>query len=410
MPLRNPHLFVRTLIVISLLVGMLSCEKEATEEPEVELCNTEGSAGELLSATYTMTLTPEQLESILAQGGGAIPFGLVLEYSVDVYIVSYMTLNNESELTEVSGVMFIPQGIDTLDLLSAQHGTVFKRDQVGSVNPVYAIDGMITAMNGYMVVSPDYLGLGDSQGLHPYLQAELSANPVMDMIRAARIYACQNELILSDKLFLAGYSEGGYVTLASQKIMESDYSDEFQLTAVAPMAGPHDLLGMTQNLLARHSYNNPAYLVYLVAAYNEIYEWDRLADIFQEPYAAVIPGLLEGNLNGAEINAELTTDLDSLFNSEFKNSFLAGEESQLEAALVSNSPLDWGPIAPVRLIHGTADSTVFYENSVEAYESMRANGGVSVDLIPLFGLNHETAAFLAYYFAIQWFDSLRAAN
>ncbi len=406
----KPSLAVKLFMVMALLVLFAACEKEATEEPIVDRCNPSQVRGELIETRYTMSVTPDQLQTILSQSGGAIPFGLVLDYTVDIYTLSYLTLDKDSVLSPVSGVLFIPRGLDTLDLLSTQHGTTFKRDQVGSVNAVYALDGMITAMNGYLVVSPDYLGLGVSLGLHPYLHAELSANPVVDIIRAARKYACQNDLILSDKLFLAGYSEGGYVTLATQKIMEKDYADEFHLTAVAPMAGPHDLLGTTLNLLTRHYYDNPAYLVYLVAAYNEIYGWDQLTYIFQEPYASAVPGLLTGDLSGAEINAQLTTDLDSLFNPVFKNSFLAGDEEVLEAALRNNSTLDWGPIAPVRLIHGTADSTVFYDNSVVAYESMLANGGLSVDLIPLFGANHETAAFPAYYFAIQWFDSLRATN
>ena len=262
-----------------------------------------------------------------------------------------------------------------------------------------------------MVVVQDYLGLGEeSQGLHPDLHAELTANAVIDMIRAARVYACQSELLLSDRLFLAGYSEGGFATLATHKIIEAEYSDEFQLTAVAPMAGPHDLLGITQDMLSRHSYDMPAFLVYLVGAYNDVYGWNRIADIFQEPYATNIPGYLDGNMDGSEINDALTTNLDSLFAPDFKVSFLAGNENQIEAALIENSPLEWGPIAPVRLIHGTADSTVLFENSVTAYNSLLANGGLSVDLVSLNGADHFSGAFPAYLFALAWFDSLRIAN
>ena len=405
---RSTPRLLQYLLILVLVVLVVSCEKEAVEEPEIDPCNPEGVPGELLEATYFMSFTPEQVQSYLSAFGA--PIGLQVDYTVDIYQVAYQTLDKAGSLTNVSGAMFIPRGLDTLDLLSVQHGTIFKRDQVGSVNPLFALDGMITAMNGYLVVVPDYLGLGDSQVLHPYLHAELSANAVIDMIRAARIYACQNEVALTERLFLAGYSEGGYVTLVSQMIMETEYAEEFQLTAVAPMAGPHDLVGSTRNLLKRESYANPAYLVYLVGAYNDIYEWDQLADIFQEPYATNIPDLLDGSLNASEINARLTTDLDSLFKPEFRTSFLAGQEELIEGALRENSPLDWGPIAPVRLIHGTADSTVFYENSVTVYQSMISNGGLSVDLIPLFGADHGTAAFPAYYFAIQWFDSLRTSS
>jgi len=213
--------------------------------------------------------------------------------------------------------------------------------------------------------------------------------------------------MLTDRLFLAGYSEGGFVTLATHKAMESEYSDEFQPTAVAPMAGPYDLLTSTRSILNRSRYNNPFYLALTIVSYNDIYGWDRLDEIFQEPYASRIPGLFDGSYGGGDINDSLTTYIDSLFTAEFKTSFLAGEETAIEAALTENSPLNWGPIAPVRLFHGTKDSTVYYDNSLTAYESMQSNGGLSVDLVSLLGADHGSAVLPAYYLAINWFDSLR---
>lgn len=404
--MKNTQLKWILLIAISLF-WIIACESESVDEPKIDPCNPSDVAGELLEETYFLTFAPQDVQTILSLYGA--PIGLTLEYAVDAYRVSYHTLDKAGELTRASGVMLIPHDLDTLDVLSVQHGTIFKRDEVGSVHPYYTAEGLITAMNGYLVVVPDYLGLGESELLHPYLHAGLSANAVIDMIRAARIYACQNEIVLSDKLFLAGYSEGGFVTLATHKIIEADYADEFQLTAVAPMAGPHDLSGSTRNLLNRSTYANPAYIAYIMAAYNDIYDWNRLDQIFREPYATRIPELLDGSLTGSEINAQLTTNVDSLLRTDFKDSFIAGEEIQIEAALFENSTLGWGPIAPVRLFHGTSDSTVFYENSVSAYESMKANGGLSVDLVPLTGANHATAAFPAYYLAMEWFDSLRAS-
>ncbi len=384
---------------------IVSCEEE---ENDIDPCNPAEMAGELLSATYYASYTPDQVQVYLRLYGA--PVGLMPEYTVDAYQISYRTLDKNEELTNASGVIFVPQGIDTLDLLSVQHGTVFKRDEVGSVNPLYAMGGMICAMSGYLVAEPDYLGLGDSQSLHPYLHAKLSASVVVDMIRTARNYACQNDILLSDNLFLAGYSEGGYVTMAAQKIIEAEHSDEFQLMAVAPMAGPYDLLGSMHNIISREYYGIPAYLAYTVIAYNDIYEWDILAEVFQEPYASLIPGLFDGNHDGSEINAELTTNLDSLFTVSFKESFQASQENQIETAIQENTLLDWSPIAPVRLYHGTADSTVFYGNSESAYEALRSNGGTSVDLVPILGANHGSAAFPAYYLAIEWFDSLRTVE
>jgi len=394
-------------LLFSSLLWIIACDKDG-QSPETDPCNPANQSGELLEAKYFASYAPDQVKTYLTLFGA--PQGLVPQYSVDAYQITYHTLDQDSELSKASGVLFIPQGFDTLDIMSVQHGTVFKKDEVGSVNPLYAIDGMLSAMDGYLVFEPDYMGLGESGGLHPYLHAQLSAQAVMDGLRATRIYACQTGLVLSERLFLAGYSEGGFVTLATHKVMESGYADEFQLTAVAPMAGPYDLLTSTRRILNRQEYGNPAYLAYTMLAYNDIYGWDRLDEIFREPYSSRIPGLFNGQFTGSEINQSLTTRIDSLFKPDFRSAFLAGGEPQIEGALVENSPLHWGPLAPVRLIHGTGDSTVYYENAVAAYASLQKNGALSVDLVPIQGADHGTAAFPAYYLTLAWFDSLRTED
>jgi len=392
----------RVTLILILLVAFIGCEKN---EP-VDDCNPPGVQGELVEATLILTITPDLVQGYLSQYGALSGFDL--QYSVDAYSISYTTLDKNGDLTPASGAMFIPRGLDSYDMVSVQHGTASKRDEVGSANPIYAFDALLYAMNGYMAVAPDYLGLGDSEMIHPYLNAQLSANAVMDMIRATRKYACTNDLVLSENLFLAGYSEGGYVTMAAHQIMETDHSEEFQLTGVAPMSGPYDLLNTTRNVLELETYSSPALLAFVMAAYNDVYEWNRLDDIFNEPYATLIPGIFDGSQSIGDANKQLPKHLDSLFQSTFTTSFLQGGEPVMQAVLEENTLLGWGPIAPVRLFHGTSDDIVAYENSAAAYASMRENGGLSVDLIPLLGATHTTGFLPSLLLSEAWFDSLRA--
>ena len=110
------------LLLFSLTI-FLACEDEPISDP----CNPEDVAGELQKAEYFASYTPEQAQTYLSLFGA--PVGLLPEYTVDAYQISYSTRDKNKELTTASGVMFIPQGLDTLDLLSVQHGTVFKRDE-----------------------------------------------------------------------------------------------------------------------------------------------------------------------------------------------------------------------------------------------------------------------------------------
>ncbi len=396
-----------TLILISMLLLLDSCEKEQNNEPEINSCNPAGLPGTLIQSEFKITITPAQVEAALS---AYLPMNYELDYSADVYSITYNTRDKNGNLIIVSGAMFIPVGLDSLDVLSTQHGTTLKRNDVGSASFYYAIDGLFMAMKGYLVIAPDYIGLGVSEHIHPYLHAELTANAVVDMLRAARIYACENELEISDKLFLSGYSEGGYATMAAHKFIETDFSEEFQLTAVAPMSGPYDLLGSTRDLLSRDTYDIPAFLAYVVVAYDDIYGWDRLDDIFNEPYASMFPDLYDGTQTLSDVNAQLPTAIDVLFKTDFTTAFLGGQEVVIQQALEENTLLDWAPIAPVRLYHGTADSTVSIENTLSAYNSLQANGGTSVELITLLGANHLTGFIPSMILAEAWFDSLRTNN
>ena len=389
------------LILMSLvLTFFVSCE----EAEETDPCNPVDVAGELEEVAFRFLFTPEQVEQQLSMFGA--PIGITLTHTVDTYRITYKTRDKDGDLVSASGLMAVPPGVDTLDVISVQHGTVVQRDRVGSVNPVFSMDALLFAMNGYLALAPDYLGLGQSETIHPYLHAELTANAVVDLIRAARAYACQNDLVFNDDIFLAGYSEGGYATLASQREIETHYADEIQLKAVVPMSGPYDLLGSTRNLLSRESYAVPAFFGYVVVAYNDVYGWDRLGDIFQDPYADQLPGLFDGTLDIGTINADLPTRIDEFFEAGFVEGIMNGSETEILAALEENTLLDWSPVAPILLTHGTADSTVSYANSETTLAALSANGA-EISLLPIQGADHIGGFFPSVLLAKAWFDELR---
>ena len=95
-------------------------------------------------------------------------------------------------------------------IISFQHGTQIRRESAPSMNGFNDLILWLTT-SGYIFIEPDYLGLGDSEGMHPYQLKEPYGTAVVDMLRAVWFYAAfENEqFVLNDQLFLAGYSEGG---------------------------------------------------------------------------------------------------------------------------------------------------------------------------------------------------------
>jgi hypothetical protein len=363
--------------------------------------------GRILSVSESTTVTIPEIELLLELAD--IP--VAPEYAVDIRKVVYETLDPWGGRTQASGAMVLP--VDTalpLSLLSYQHGTLVLTNDVPSAMTEQILPGVGFASLGYAVAMPDLLGLGDSPGLHPYHHARSEATAGVDMLRAVRTWCETNDIALNGQLFLIGYSHGGHATMALHREIESFHADEFVVTASAPMAGAHDLSETTAgDLLSGRSMPNPYYLVYLLAAYQEVYRFsDQLADLLAAPYDSTLPPLLNGTNSGDAINLAMPSDARLIL----KPSLLAGFESDgqhpLRLALRDNDLIHWTPMAPVRLYHCRADQDVIFANSEVALASFHARGALQVQLIdPEPTADHGGCTLPAFLLAKDWFESLR---
>lgn len=316
----------------------------------------------------------------------------------------------KGEAIEASGLLAVPQNTPTVPaLVSAQHGTMFKAADAPSNFPATFSGFELIGAAGYITVIPDFIGYGVSSDIfHPYYDEEHSARAVVDMLKAAKYFLQQEKIISNGNLFLVGYSEGGYVTLAAQKEIESNPAHDLSLTAVAAGAGGYDLAGMMNEISTTSTYADPAFLAFILQAYNITYDWERpLTDFFAEPYASNIPNLFDGTRIREEINSELTNAPASLFTPDFYAALQSTTaEPELRAAIAANSLLDWVPKSPTRLYHGTEDEAVFFQTSVTTFETFQAEGATNVELIPIPGGMHRTSITPMMFDVLQWFKTL----
>ena len=387
---------------ILIVILFVSCGKKSDSpvEPIIE------SRGQIISVTSLGSISAQNLQQLASAAVSPAQFNFTLQYDVEFYKIDYVTVDPQGNLVVASGALFFPTGKNNLSIMSLHHGTVTSRTQVASQNPLGAIDGLVAASLGYYALEPDYLGLGDSNILHPYHYQKSSANAVIDFIRAGRSYASGRNIALNGQVFLAGYSEGGYVTLAAHKEIEQNYSNEIKVTASSPMAGAYDLNLTASTILQQSTYNQPSYLAFFFETYNSIYGWNRINDVFNSPYADRIPSLYDGTKTTDEINAQLTININQLFKQSFLSSYLSGKETSINAAFAENSLLNWKPSAPIRLYHGNADEYVPYQNSVDARDYFQAQGS-NVVLITINGGTHQSASIPSILDAISWFESIR---
>src|SRR5437868_2065863 len=68
------------------------------------------------------------------------------------------------------------------------------------------------ASQGYIVVAPNYAGYDTSTLVyHPYLNADQQSKDMIDALAAARSAFATANASASGKLFITGYSQGGFV-------------------------------------------------------------------------------------------------------------------------------------------------------------------------------------------------------
>lgn len=332
---------------------------------------------------------------------------------VEVYRITYKTTFEGNEKI-ASGLVCIPNVTGTYPLMSFQNGTNTLHSAAPSVDPNGDLFRLLSLMSstGFVIAIPDYLGFGASDDMfHPYLDKESTVQTLIDMMRATKeLIAKVDGVELNKDLYITGYSQGGWSTMQLQKAIETNYSNEFNLKASACGAGPYNLVAINDYVLSESNYPMPYFLGYIMNSFSNLGMTTPIDSVFNEPYAGRIPGLYEGNLDGAQINAQLTTSVSELFKPNYiENWNKGGIYESLYNMMESNSISGYKTQVPTMLLHGTADTFVPTFTSSSLYNEFIA-AGVSADLvqyIELPGLDHPGAIVPAELQAISWFIQLK---
>jgi pimeloyl-ACP methyl ester carboxylesterase len=369
-----------------------------------------------------------------------VPFPAQL--GINSYKINYMTTDDNGNAVEASGLVTVPQlskeflvGFKalkkrdfSLSIVSDQHGTIFTdaeapTKEISATKP-NTLSTLFSAAALYMTVQPDYIGHGDSKGEHPFILEKSLANSTVDMIEAAIAFANKAGLPINGQVFLSGYSEGGYATLAAAKEIQQHHPD-IELKAVAPMAGPYDLESIGLGAISAPMMAFPPYLAYVVHSYDKSYKDVSAKDIIVDKYQPILNTIFDGEHNSSVAYISLPNVLtggqdgqtpDKLFKSTFMSSYQNDKTQPLRKHFAENSPIDWKPTVSMKLVHCTNDNIIPYEMSQLAYKSFKAKGSTSVELVPIDTVTadktkHETVhgncARAAYGVVIPWFNDIR---
>ncbi|MBC7684098.1 MAG: prolyl oligopeptidase family serine peptidase [Bdellovibrionales bacterium] len=182
---------------------------------------------------------------------------------IDIHQIEYATVGATGEPTHASAALMVPSGsapacTGKRPLLLYGHGSSAVKDiKMGSLDPAAPYSqaslglAALFAAQGYVVLAPNYAGY-DSSPLpyHPHQIAEQMGMDMIDAVAAARKALPKLKVPVLDngKLFLTGYSEGGYAAMAAHRAMQAA---GISVTASAPSSGTYAQAAQFEALLGQ---------------------------------------------------------------------------------------------------------------------------------------------------------------
>jgi hypothetical protein len=366
-------------------------------------------------------------------GKALIDLALSPVCSVDVYQLKYQTVGAKTdESATASGALMVPTGTDAKcqnprPIVVYAHGTATNKafniaDLTRSDNSEGLTTAVVFAAQGYIVVAPNYAGY-DSSSLtyHPYLNADQQSKDTIDALTAARSalpVASAPTITDNGKLLITGYSQGGFVAMATHKAMQAA---GMTVTASAPMSGPY-ALGAFGDAIFRGNVSGGAVvnITMLITGYQQAYGniYSAPTDAFEAKYATGIESLLPSTTSIGDLKSQGKLPADAVFSSTppepqfasltpsttpaelaavfargfgsdnlitnpFRLAYLqdtqtapdggfpsqtdglpaANPTNNLRKALKTNDLRNWTPNVPVFLCGGNLDPTVFFFNT-----------------------------------------------
>src|ERR1700722_6167248 len=401
----------------------------------------------MLSSNSAATLLAQVATDASAETSGTQILSQVLELSgtppcqVNVFHIEYYTVGGANELTTASGARMVPGGTASScqgarPIVLYAHGTTTERDfNIADLTNDENAEGILMAVffaaRGYIVVAPNYAGYDTSTlPYHPFLVAAQQSKDMIDALTAARsALPTISQVSDNGRLFITGYSQGGYVAMATHMAMQAA---GLTVTASAPLSGPYALAAFVDaEFEGEVSGGAPIEATMLLTAYQNSYGniYSSTSEVYSPQYAPTIATLLPSTMTRAALYGggllpqyalfdstppapayaaftpattpsvlapvfALGFGAAGLINNTYRQSYLQDEQANPDGgfptlgndvpaaapslpwrqALKVNDLRSWTPVAPMMLCGGDEDPEVFYSNTqlMQAYWAARA--------------------------------------
>ncbi|MDX7704106.1 alpha/beta hydrolase family protein [Aeromonas caviae] len=342
--------------------------------------------------------------------------GITVPYSqarngVRLYRITYPSVIPEmgNKPTLASGLLAIPDnGGHQFPTVSYQHGTVYGHNEVPSFpeqSPETQLMIAQFAGQGYLLIGADYFGLGISTEPEGYMVKGSHQQATFDLLMASRAVLEQMKLD-SHHLFLAGWSQGGFVTMAFlEKLEATGIKVDAAVTASAPL----DVYALMQGFLVYPRRFDALWLNSIMIlssfAYEHYYGVPGLARslIKEEYYEVARKAYQREPFNPADI----PTDLHKLLRPDyFDPGYFAN--SAYGQFIQQAHAYRWVIRSPVRNYYGESDEAITpgVGRMAMTYAQAMGSGNPAVTAISTGPTTHRGTFASAVPKWKRWFDDL----
>ncbi|NCI77406.1 lipase family protein [Acinetobacter kanungonis] len=357
----------------------------------------------------------------------------IVDAAASIKVMTYNMQNVQGQTAQATAMVLFPkvtQPADGYRMVVWEHGTVGVGDSCAPSNnlihPRFKILAESLLAAGYVIVAPDYEGLG-TPGIHPYLNLSSAAKSALSAVQAAKDHYGKQ---LNGDWMSVGQSQGGHASLGTAEYANTDASYKGAVAGapasslgkiileVAPAALANieaQEIAANVPLAYRTSVDTYATLLAYAAltgvgikAYEPRFNYQ---DIFQSRAKSLSEyaegttgdnGLCLDNENDASLSLiekfkadiiqYLTDNPDQkVMDYPGLDSTVFATNETVQKFLVNNQPATKRIDKPVYVVQGTADTNVPYPITKALVENLQALGSPSVTLDPVIGASHTQA-------------------
>lgn len=332
--------------------------------------------------------------------------------AVLLYRVTYPSVVPEigNKPIVASGLLAIPDVAGkSFPMVSYQHGTVYGSQEVPSFpdqSPETQLMIAQFAGQGYLVTGADYFGMGISTEPEGYMVKGSHQQSTYDMLMASRsVLGAMG--ISSDRLFLSGWSQGGFVTMAFLEKLESA---GVKVHGAATASAPLDVYALMEGFLAFPRKSDAVWLNSIMIlssfAFENYYGIPGLArSLLAEEYYEVSKKAYDHQPFNPE---DIPADLRKLIRPEYFNPQYFANSAF--GKLVSNAhAYRWVIKSPVRNYYGDTDEaiTVGVGRMAMTYAQAMGSGNQVVEAVSTGPTSHRGTFATAVPAWKVWFDSMK---